>query len=428
MSYPLLQDMDRKRAQLLRDGYVILRQVVPPEQLDRLRNDIETVVQRQRANDREWDTNPQPRALIADQVDADTVGAFEFLLHTNTHGVSAGLLDRPREAVAATSAMVLCNPEFTPDDPQRPGQSWGTDPRNWHRDVRPDRDGPLSALLEDQLANGPAYVQWNIALYEDHHLYVVPGSHKRLTAGDETSHLQQERGTLTPLPKSRCAELSPGDGVVYNNTILHWGRKYTHEKKRRTIHMGYRSFGSIFPHQKCYLPVGFWNRFVEGTPQRNIAEGWLTLNQDEFARIEETFRSALAGDADRFFTGLARLHPPEKGRLTCLILLSKVALDLHQKSRETGGDEAETDTRQSVYDWLLERLVKRFSGEELERLWQRFGPLDEALKVGAPGHVSGFLGPTTDYEFETVPAGMTTEAVSAAILGRPLFPSGDSWS
>ena len=414
MSDPLLRDMDSKRAQLLDDGYVILRQVVPPEHLDSLRQDIESVVQRQRSRDPEWDTTPQPRALIAEQVEAETVGAFEFLLHAHTHGVSAGLLNRPREAVAATSAMVLCNPEFTPGDPERPGQSWGTDPRNWHRDVRPDRDGPLGALLEDQRANGPAYVQWNVALYEDHHLYVVPGSHGRLTAEVEASHLQQDRGTLTPLPKSIWAELNPGDGVVYNNTILHWGRKYTHVKKRRTIHMGYRSFGSIFPNQKCYLPVDFWKRFAEGTPQRSMAAGWLALYQDEFANIEDTFRAAAAGDYERFFAGLARLHRPEKGRLACLILLSKVARDLNQTSRESEGTN---NPRQAVYEWLLEDLTSRLSGDECERLWQRFEPLDRALKTGSPGHVSGFLGPTTDYEFEQVPPGMTTDTVLTGLLG-----------
>ena len=73
--------MNPKRAQLLSDGYVILRQVVPPGQLDRLRSDIETVVARQRAGDPEWDRTPQPRASIIDQVDAATIGAFEFLLH-----------------------------------------------------------------------------------------------------------------------------------------------------------------------------------------------------------------------------------------------------------------------------------------------------------------------------------------------------------
>ena len=85
--------MNPKRAQLLSDGYVILRQVVPPGQLDRLRSDIETVVARQRASDPEWDRTPQPRASIIDQVDAATIGAFEFLLHENTHGVSAEVLD-----------------------------------------------------------------------------------------------------------------------------------------------------------------------------------------------------------------------------------------------------------------------------------------------------------------------------------------------
>ena len=45
MTSSLLHDMDRKRGQLLRDGYVILRQFVPAERLDRLRNDVEAAVE-----------------------------------------------------------------------------------------------------------------------------------------------------------------------------------------------------------------------------------------------------------------------------------------------------------------------------------------------------------------------------------------------
>ena len=52
-------------------------------------------------------------------------------------------------------------------------------------------------------------------------------------------------------------------------------------------------------------------------------------------------------------------------------------------------------------------------------MWQRFEPIDEALRSGASRHVSGFLGPTTDYEFEKVPAGMTAEGMCAEILGQP---------
>jgi hypothetical protein len=206
--YPL-QDMDHKRERLLRDGYVILPQVVPAERLGRLRSDIETVVQRQRASDPTWETNPQPRGFIADQVDSGTVGALEFLMHDHTHGVSAGLLDCPR------------------------------------------------------------------------------------------------------------------------------------------------------------------------------------------------------GD---------RLHPPEKGRLICLILLSKLVLDLHQRSRGVAGDAPGRDSGQPVYQWQLQLLVERFSSEELEGLHQRFGPVDDALKGREPRHVSGFLGPRTDYEFEEVPAEMTVESVGGAIL------------
>ena len=407
--------MDNKRAQLLSDGYVILRQVVPPEQLDRLRRDIEMVVARQRASDPEWDTTSQPRASIVDQVDADTIGAFEFLLHDHTHGGSAELLDCPPEAVASNQALVICNPEFAPDDPPRPGQHWGTDPRNWHRDVRPDKDGPLGGLIEDQLANGPAYVQWNIALYEDHILYIVPGSHRRLTTQLESSHLQAKRGPTIPVPESKCVELGPGDGVVYNNLMLHWGSKYGPEKKRRTIHLGYRSFGRIFPRQQCNLPLGFWTRFAEGTPQRRVAERWLGLYRAEFAAVEETFRAALDGNDEGFLAGLDRLHPPLEGRRTCLILLSKLASAVREQSHRPGGDRA----GQSVYEWQLRQLAARFSDLELERLWQRFGPIDEALRCGTVKHVSGFLGPTTDYEFEKVPAGMTTEGLCAEILGYP---------
>lgn len=407
--------MNPKRTQLLSDGYVILRQVVPPDQLDRLRNDIETVVARQRSNDPDWDTTPQPRASIIDQVDAETIGAFEFVLHENTHGVSAEVLDCPMETVASNQALVICNPEFTPEAPTRPGQQWGTDPRNWHRDVRPDRDGPLAALIEDQLANGPAYVQWNIALYEDHILYVVPGSHRRLSTEIESSHLEGEKGTIRPVPESRPVELEPGDGVVYNNLMLHWGSKYGPEKKRRTVHFGYRSFGRIFARQQCNLPMRFWERFPTGTPQRQVAEHWFGLYQAEFATIEETFRAALSGNRESFETGLRRLHPPEEGRRTCLILLAKQALAVHQGRGLLSSD----GDGQSVYEWQLQELASHFSDRELERLRQRFEPIDKALRSGASRHVSGFLGPTTDYEFEKVPAGMTAEGMCVDILAQP---------
>ena len=170
----------------LQDGYVILRDVVPPTQLESLRNTVDELVARQRADDPSWDTTATPRADLSRHVDASTAEALEFVLHENTLGVSTKLLDCPPEAVALSAMSVLCNPEFEPTETPLSGQSWGTDPRNWHRDIRPDHDAPLSALLSDEDANGPAYTQWNIALYDDSILQLIPGSHRRLTSEVET--------------------------------------------------------------------------------------------------------------------------------------------------------------------------------------------------------------------------------------------------
>jgi ectoine hydroxylase-related dioxygenase (phytanoyl-CoA dioxygenase family) len=417
MSDDVFNDIEDKRAQLREEGYVIVRGVVPAELLDRLRRDIDIVVAREREADPSWDRTKQPRASIVGRVEEKTLGAFEFLLHENTYGLSAALLDCPKDSVSGSNAQVLCNPEFTPGDPERPGQTWGTDPRNWHRDFRPDTDGPLEAVLEDHKANAPGYVQWNIALYEDHILYVVPGSHRRLNSEIESAHLRQERGTLTPLPKSLRVELSPGDGVVYNNVMLHWGSKYTHREKRRTIHLGYRSFGRILPHNReCRIPVGFWKLYPEGSAQRRIIERWSALFREEFATIEDLFRAVLAGDDSRFQRGLALLHPAAEGRLTCLILLSKFALAVQEMRGQQGLNSASPDCAKDVYEWQLQELISRFDDDELERVWRRFAPVDEALRTDAVGHVSGFLGPTTKYEFEKTPAGMTVEALCAAVV------------
>ena len=417
MSDSVLKDLDGKRAQLSSNGYVIVRNVVPPEILAQLRRDIDAIVAREREADPNWDTTNQPRGSIGDRVDEQTIGAFEFILHENTYGLSARLLECPKSMVAYTIAQVLANPEFTPGDPERPGQEWGTDPRNWHRDFRPDTDGPLSAVLEDQKANGIAYIQWNIALYRDHILYIVPGSHRRLNSKIESSHLSQQRGTLTPLPESLRVELEPGDGVVYNSIILHWGSKYTHREKRRTIQLGYRSFGRILPTQRAYnLPMRAWEKFADGSSQRLIVERWSALFGNEFATIESIFRAALTGDRTQFDRGLSQLHPAEEGRLATLILLSKIVLTIQSiRDNQVNGAPGPDDPK-NEYEWRLRELSDRFNDDDLERLRQRFDPVDKALKTSSSAHVSGFLGPTTEYEFEKMPPAMSAEGTCDAII------------
>lgn len=109
------------------------------------------------------------------------------------------------------------------------------------------------------------------------------------------------------------------------------------------------------------------------------------------------------------------IHPPAEGRLKCLILLSKIDLALQQTTRRTGSDRPATEAEQQVCDSMLQECAERYTNRQLV---QRFGSVDELLRSGRSRHVTGFLGPTTNYEFEELPSGMTTETVCATILNR----------
>ena len=98
-------------------------------------------------------------------------------------------------------------------------------PAAWHRDIHPIDQAPLRGLQDDLLRNAPGYLQWNIPLYDDDVLWVVPKSHRRGNTDEENLHL--ERNPRAPLPGGVQVELNAGDGVVYTNTILHWGSDYS---------------------------------------------------------------------------------------------------------------------------------------------------------------------------------------------------------
>ena len=287
----------------VQDGYAILRGVVPVDQLKSQRHAYDLIVARARQRDPVWYTTAAARTGVVAYLDKDTVQTLKFALHDNTFGTSSEALGREAENVALASVSVLCNPEFEPIKTPTSGQSWGTDPRNWHRDVRPDHDGPLSALLADEEANGPGYAQWNIAIYEDSILYLIPGSHRRLTSEVEAMQLKSVGGTQSPLSGCVCADLKPGDGIIYNSILLHWGSKYSQRQKRRTIHLGYRTFGRLLPHQReCRLPERVSEILPANTQQRQRLENGFALFRNEYTMLREIFREVVADDAAQFQT------------------------------------------------------------------------------------------------------------------------------
>ncbi|KAF2172760.1 hypothetical protein M409DRAFT_62464 [Zasmidium cellare ATCC 36951] len=99
----------------------------------------------------------------------------------------------------------------------------------WHRDdIGPD----VSAEEElERLGEPMLHAQWNLALYEDSSLVVVPGSHKRARTDMERSVDPYE----DDMPGQLAVKMLPGDIVFYNNNILHRG-VYDSTNERMTLH------------------------------------------------------------------------------------------------------------------------------------------------------------------------------------------------
>lgn len=98
----------------------------------------------------------------------------------------------------------------------------------WHRD-----DIPAEATAEEELErlNQPSWhVQYNLSLYADNSLIVVPGSHRRAR-----TDIERAAGPYDELPGQQVVQMLRGDIVFYNNNILHRGA-YDSTKERVTLH------------------------------------------------------------------------------------------------------------------------------------------------------------------------------------------------
>ena len=171
--------VDRDR--FMEQGYLVLRNVIPPGRLEAMRASCETVLDRQKAVwARERDPGGPPRVGVYEKhrqprvfmerpglIDEETANVVEdFWVADETLDIAGQLLCNPQPNV--TNMMMMCNPV----------RDWpgGT---GWHRDVHPVDMAPLDALTADLIENGPRYTQWNVPMYDDSVLWVVPGSHRR---------------------------------------------------------------------------------------------------------------------------------------------------------------------------------------------------------------------------------------------------------
>ena len=368
--------MQIDRQHFMDNGYLIVRGAIPPESLDRLRASYETLVDRQRAAWKEagtetWEKGGQPRLVFQQFVDESTADAVDFCLGDSTLGVCQQLMQTPDAAVVAM--FFMCSPQ----------EDHG--PANWHRDIGARNQAPLHGIQRDLLDNAPGYIQWNIPLYDDRVLWVVPGSHKRPNTPEEREQFRVS--AKEPMPGAIRVELAAGDAVCYSNSILHWGSDYS-TTHRRTIHLGYRSFGGpIYPHvHHFYWDLGFTQHLSDAS--RKQFERWDALHRQERDLIESILRAVLRGDTEAFRSGLARLHPGEQGRMVATVLLYQLvrkSVILHDPEtaalslaeRATAIQEAPS----SQYQY--EDIAHRFTVEECDALSKRFAGLAEALAPDA---------------------------------------------
>lgn len=102
----------------------------------------------------------------------------------------------------------------------------------WHRDVVPFDDHESAALARRK--PGPMlYAQYNVALWDDASLEVIPGSHVRARTDSERDALEGD--AHAELEGAVKVKLKPGDVVFYDNNLIHRG-VYSKNVKRLTLH------------------------------------------------------------------------------------------------------------------------------------------------------------------------------------------------
>ncbi|KAL3420864.1 phytanoyl-CoA dioxygenase [Phlyctema vagabunda] len=224
--------------QLNRDGFVLVPNLLTPGELETLRSASQAVTANARAGN--WPhvrTLPKqfPPWTTADDGESNParqgIWGVQFLMHPAQTCQAAfvrsyfapRLLDTVKQLLQCADddlVMELYNVLVRPD---------ADFALRWHR------DGIAATATDDEELHrlrAPAWhAQWNVALYDDASLVVVPGSHRRARTATE----RQADPFDDHLPGQLTVRVRAGDAVFYNNNILHRG-VYDANTDRLTLH------------------------------------------------------------------------------------------------------------------------------------------------------------------------------------------------
>ncbi len=389
-------------------GYLIIPGLVPENELDDRRAQYENLLEKQKmvwVRNRKpgdppggrWDYAEHPTVDIGFNpgiVDQENSKAIDIWMQENTLGTSR-LLMRSHDA-APIYMQMMCSP-VTNHGPGR-----------WHRDIHPEDMAPLEALQKDVEENGPRQVQWNIPLYDDDVLWIIPGSHSRPNTEEENRLLAAN--PRQPLPGGMPVELKAGDAVVYNNYLLHWGSNYS-TKLRRIVH-------GTFGHFTYYPDPGIGD-FLSSAPQSTFQD-WVERSERVRNATEAALRSVINRDAPGYRAALEDLHPGagNSGKSLFTIFLSKATNQLQNLKRPDFDTLPEQVRKRAVtaHPFALcwgEEFGRRFTPAEAETLVQRFQKLDSRLQNDEGTFEPGFQSQPMRYIFSRMPAGADYESFIA---------------
>ncbi|PKS11539.1 hypothetical protein jhhlp_003304 [Lomentospora prolificans] len=219
------------RAQLERDGFVVIKSILDPVTLTSVRAASARATEQARAGNwphvrvvgkqfPPWDANTDNGIWgvqhLMNPALPDSKTFTEIYFSDAILGVVKDLLQCEDDDLVMELFNMLVRPERDFE-------------LRWHRD-----DIPPEASGEEELrrlAEPAWHAQYNLALYDDESLIVVPGSHRRARTDKERSAEPYEKG----LPGELRVKLEPGDIVFYDNNILHRGA-YDSSKERMTLH------------------------------------------------------------------------------------------------------------------------------------------------------------------------------------------------
>jgi hypothetical protein len=206
MAYTLTPD---QHEQYRRDGYVILRGLIPEREIEAMRADVRDLAERSAAGE-----GPELPWIDREKRIPERIGQML----------------RPGWVRPAFIASLEEGPYFPLSEqilgaPMRyslfgmlAGGGGKAYVQDWHRDLAPTAGEHEMTILERCYR---IYTQINAPLFSDRYLTIVPGSHLRPTTDAEREVLA--RDSKGEMPGELTVETEPGDVAFYYSNLLHRG-------------------------------------------------------------------------------------------------------------------------------------------------------------------------------------------------------------